>query len=587
MGTPPACQTCGAALAPGSSPAGLCPACLFTRALSDPGDLETSVEADPSGLAPGSTFGPFRIEAVLGKGGMSTVYRAHETTLDRVVALKVLPPEFLHDEMFGKRFQQEARVVAALEHPHVVPLYASGIEGGIPWMSMRLMAGGGLEKLVAGGRLDIRRILEILQAVASALDYAHDRGIVHRDVKPSNILLDRFGHVCVSDFGLAYLMERSLVHTRTGVIAGTPHYMAPEQGLGHEVDRRVDIYSLGVVAYEMLAGRPPFDADSPVAIIMKHAREPLPVPARDRVPEAMVPVLHKALAKEPGKRWSTASEFVNALSHGMSAPLPSRGFSRTAVWATGLAVAAVAGLLVLLRPSTPTDTSPRPVVEAAPAPPVEAATDIPKPEQPEPRPPAGDVGSRTPAGRSAPPASTRQAPVQLSPVQPPAVQSPPVQPSPIRNGPPETVPVGSTLPAVAVEGPPNAGPGVASQQNKPPPAGTPRPEAPAPNAAATPAIVGPVTVPAGDTVTQPVRVRNVNPVYPPLARAAQIEGDVVLQAAVGPDGRVTEVEVVRSVHPLLDGAARDAVLQYGYKPGLRNGAPDAFRVQVTVSFRLR
>ena len=240
---PTVCQTCGAVLAPDSSPAGLCPACLLAQALLDPGDDPNSSgsperEGEPSGLAAGSTFGPFRIEAVLGKGGMSTVYRACETTLDRVVALKVLPPEFLHDEMFARRFQQEARVVAALEHPHIVPLYASGIEGGIPWMSMRLLAGGDLKALVDSGRLDVKRTVEILQATASALDYAHARGVVHRDVKPSNILLDRAGRVCVSDFGLAHLMEKSLVHTRTGVIAGTPRYMAPEQGLGKGPGRR-------------------------------------------------------------------------------------------------------------------------------------------------------------------------------------------------------------------------------------------------------------------------------------------------------------------------------------------------------------
>ena len=164
---PTVCQTCGAVLAPDSSPAGLCPACLLAQALLDLGDDPNGSdpperEGEPSGLAAGSTFGPFRIEAVLGKGGMSTVYRACETTLDRVVALKVLPPEFLHDEMFARRFQQEARVVAALEHPHIVPLYASGIEGGIPWMSMRLLAGGSLDTILKKERLSLARVVELL-----------------------------------------------------------------------------------------------------------------------------------------------------------------------------------------------------------------------------------------------------------------------------------------------------------------------------------------------------------------------------------------------------------------------------------------
>ena len=587
---PTVCQTCGAVLAPDSSPAGLCPACLLAQALLDPGDDPNSSdrperEGEPSGLAAGSTFGPFRIEAVLGKGGMSTVYRACETTLDRVVALKVLPPEFLHDEMFARRFQQEARVVAALEHPHIVPLYASGIEGGIPWMSMRLLAGGDLKALVDSGRLDVKRTVEILQAAASALDYAHARGVVHRDVKPSNILLDRAGRVCVSDFGLAHLMEKSLVHTRTGVIAGTPRYMAPEQGLGKGVDHRADIYSLGIVAYEMLTGRPPYDADSPVAVLMKHATEPLPVPAEEIVPEALVPVLHKALAKEPRERWSTATEFASALEKSIAMPAVARrvpvavwaGFAVVAaVWAAWFVVAAVMGVLVPPPPATPPDAGPEPAVNAVPAQeaPIEPATGLALPSRSEVTPPVtGDSPSVAPSA-AAQPAPARPAPAQQAPVPP------------VPSGRAQIVPPAST-PQSTASGASPPGPVNRADITLPPAGRAASGPAPAPNSSPTVEGASPVAMPRlEDRVTQPVRVREVSPTYPPLARAAQIEGDVLLQVVVGPDGNVTEVEVSRSVHPLLDDAAREAVLKYGYKPGLRNGAPDTFRVQVTVSFRL-
>ncbi|MGH9148474.1 MAG: protein kinase domain-containing protein, partial [Vicinamibacterales bacterium] len=204
MARPSSCPTCGAPLAPDASTSGLCPACLLTKALEDD---NLDAPQDSVGLLPGARLGPFRIDGLLGKGGMASVYDAYEEPLDRVVALKVLPPAFVHDETFAKRFKQEARIVARLEHAHIVPIYASGIDAGIPWISMRLLRGGSLASVLAGDRLDIDQITKILRGVAEALDYAHARGVIHRDVKPSNILLDQARHVCVSDFGLAQLME--------------------------------------------------------------------------------------------------------------------------------------------------------------------------------------------------------------------------------------------------------------------------------------------------------------------------------------------------------------------------------------------
>jgi serine/threonine-protein kinase len=269
-------------------------------------------------LASGATFGAYRIVEPLGRGGMASVYKAYEAALDRYVALKVLPGEFLHDETFAERFRREAKVVARLEHPNIIPIHAFGIEGGIPWMAMRLISGGALSSLLRGGRLTHERIITILRGAADALDYAHGKGVVHRDVKPQNILLDEAERVYLADFGIAKMVEGSGALTQTGMITGTPQYMAPEQATGQPVDQRVDIYALGVVAYEMLTGRVPFAADTPVAVLMKHVTEPMPIPPASTVPEPLVRALLKGMAKKPEERWSSAGAFVRALEQGLA-----------------------------------------------------------------------------------------------------------------------------------------------------------------------------------------------------------------------------------------------------------------------------
>ena len=238
------CSTCGAIISLSSLSSGLCPACLLSGVL--PENRTPSDDTLVAGLDDGSTLGPFRVVGLLGQGGMASVYEVHEPRLNRAVALKVLPPEFLHDETFAHRFEQEARVVARLEHPNIVPIYASGIDDGMPWVSMRLLSGGTLSELLLHRRpMPPDRVVHLLSGVAKAIDYAHTRGVIHRDIKPSNILLDDAGHVCVADFGVARLMERGVgITTASGTVVGTPQYMAPEQALGQRPDRPCDIYSL-------------------------------------------------------------------------------------------------------------------------------------------------------------------------------------------------------------------------------------------------------------------------------------------------------------------------------------------------------
>ncbi|HXK12298.1 MAG TPA: protein kinase [Vicinamibacteria bacterium] len=268
-------------------------------------------------LQPGASLGPFRIIEPLGRGGMASVAKAYEAALDRYVALKVLPAEFMHDPSFAERFKREAKVIASLEHPNIVPIYAFGIDEGIPWMAMRLVAGGTVSSALKERRIGRAEAVRILHGVALALDYAHSRGVVHRDVKPQNVLLDAAGPVYLADFGIAKIVEGSTVMTATGMVTGTPEYMAPEQAQGRAVDARADIYSLGVLAYRMLTGRLPFEADTPLAVAMKHVMDPLPLPTPDEVPEPVTRALLKCLDKKPEARWPSASDFVTALEQGL------------------------------------------------------------------------------------------------------------------------------------------------------------------------------------------------------------------------------------------------------------------------------
>jgi len=290
-----------------------------------------------SPLTPGAAFGPFQLVAPLGRGGMASVWKAYEAALDRFVALKVLPAEFLHEESFAARFQREARLVARLEHPSIVPIFAFGIENAIPWMSTRLIPGGSLAALLQEGPLSAPHTVGIVRQVADALTYAHGLGIAHRDVKPQNILLDSRGGVYLADFGIAKMLESEESITRTGLVSGTPQYMAPEHATGSALDHRVDIYSLGVVAYEMLTGAAPFNADTPVAVLLKHVSAPVPIPPSDLVPEALLGPLLRCLAKDPDDRWGTASEFAEALEQGLAASGAAAAESPSAVAGHGAA----------------------------------------------------------------------------------------------------------------------------------------------------------------------------------------------------------------------------------------------------------
>jgi WD40 repeat protein/tRNA A-37 threonylcarbamoyl transferase component Bud32 len=257
----------------------------------------------------------YEIIEQIGTGGFADVYKALDPTLDRQVALKVLAPHLLRDPEFVRRFQREARTAAKLRHPNIVVIHEIGEDQGRYYIAMEYLEGATLKEVIEKqGPLPPQRVIGILNQLASALDYAHEKGVVHRDIKPSNIILGPEDHATITDFSIVKAAESTGL-TTTGQILGTPEYMSPEQGQGQEVTPRSDIYSLGVVLYEMLAGKVPFEAPTPLALMMKHASDPPPpIPEINaELPAAMQAAVEKALAKDPEDRYQTASELAHAL----------------------------------------------------------------------------------------------------------------------------------------------------------------------------------------------------------------------------------------------------------------------------------
>jgi serine/threonine protein kinase len=260
----------------------------------------------------------YELESEIGRGGMSVVYRARDIRLNRAVAIKVLPPELAHDPAVSTRFTREAQTSAHLAHAHIVPIYDVGEGSGIAYFVMALITGGNLATLLGREpRQPIEDVRRFVYEIADALAYAHLRGVIHRDIKPDNILIDEpTGRAMVTDFGIARAMEAGTRLTLTGIAVGTPIYMSPEQAVGErEIDGRSDIYSLGVLGYQMLTGRVPFTAGNSMALLLKHVNErPRPIAElRPEAPVALRDAIERALMKEPEDRWPTAAALRDAL----------------------------------------------------------------------------------------------------------------------------------------------------------------------------------------------------------------------------------------------------------------------------------
>src|SRR5688572_6020806 len=246
---------------------------------------------------------------------MAAVYKAYQPAMDRFVAIKVLPRHMSDSEEFTARFRREARLLAQLQHPHILPVFDYGEAEGYPYIVMPHIVSGTLAGILRNQRLSLPEVRRVMTQIGDALSYAHTRGLIHRDIKPSNILIDEGGNCLLTDFGLARMTESEDKLTSSGSIMGTPAYMSPEQGTGAGTDPRSDIYSLGIILYEMLTGRVPSTAETPIAVVYKHIHDPLP-PARKLNPslsEELEMILLKCLAKNPEERYQTANAFVRAV----------------------------------------------------------------------------------------------------------------------------------------------------------------------------------------------------------------------------------------------------------------------------------
>ena len=318
---------------------------------------------------------------------MATVYRAYDPSFDREVAVKVLPREMVHNLIFRVRFKRELKMVASLEHPAIVPVYDVGEEeDGRQYFVMRYMAGESLSDWIKKGPLSMQDTAIIIERLASALDYAHKKGIIHRDIKPDNVLFDDTNHPYLTDFGIAKLTESAISATGGGTM-GTPAYVSPEQSQGAKVDSRADIYGMGVMIYEMLTGKKPYDADSPMSVAVRHITEPIPDILQDRpdLPIEVDAIIRTAMAKDREDRYATAVELARALNRAAfgenrTTPVPSTLSNRQdssgknqrtrLIFAGAILLIALAGAFGLSRqlPSLSTSDS-TPTLEGTPLPP--------------------------------------------------------------------------------------------------------------------------------------------------------------------------------------------------------------------------
>ncbi len=263
----------------------------------------------------GHQLGQYVVTEQIGKGGMSTVYLATQASMRRSVAIKVLPRNLTHDDKFLERFYREVQIAASLQHPHILPVYDFGEYEGVPYIVMAYVNGGTLGDWIAQGAMDPSVVRRVTQEMADALDYAHRKGVIHRDFKPGNVLLDDEGNTYLTDFGLAKMSESSMQITGTGIL-GTPAYMAPEQAEPKELAPTADVYALGVTIFQMLTGHAPYEAPTPLGVLMAHVTQPIPKihQLRPELPQSVQVVIERAMAKSPEGRYPSTLALSEALS---------------------------------------------------------------------------------------------------------------------------------------------------------------------------------------------------------------------------------------------------------------------------------
>jgi len=266
----------------------------------------------------GQRIGQYEITALLGEGGMATVYRAHQESMRRDVAIKVIKVGLNEQAEFMTRFIREVQTVAALSHPHILKVFDYGEFNGAAYLVMELLTGGSLAQIIKRGPMPITMVRRVVEHITSALDYAHGTGIVHRDLKPQNVLLDSQGNAFLTDFGIAKVLREKTQITQTGTVMGTPAYMSPEQWQGGSIDGRADLYALGVMIFEMLSGSLPFEGDTPFSLMHMHIYQPPRRLVRPDLPPGVEYVIQRALAKDRNQRFQTGAELMDALNAALS-----------------------------------------------------------------------------------------------------------------------------------------------------------------------------------------------------------------------------------------------------------------------------
>lgn len=281
------------------------------------------------GFVVGESVGSYKITAYIAQGGMATIFRAYQPALDRSVALKAIHPALKGDRVFVDRLKREAAIIAKLTHPHIVAVYDFAEDDGIPYVVLQCIPGKTLKDVLSEGKLSAAQILNIIRPIAEALAYAHEHGILHRDVKPSNILIDQESQVYLTDFGLARIARNSESTASQDMLIGSPQYLSPEQAKSEDVGVATDIYSLGVVLYEMFTGRVPFQGDTPYATILAQISQPPPPPRSldPNIRPTIEQVLLKALAKDPQQRYASVREMLKALENAAQGPREEEPFA--------------------------------------------------------------------------------------------------------------------------------------------------------------------------------------------------------------------------------------------------------------------
>lgn len=312
----------------------------------------------------------YLIEELLGQGGMSAVYKATDPNLKRVVAIKMIHTHLSNDPDFVKRFEEEAAAVAQLRHPGIIQVHDFNQDNGVYYMVLEFVPGETIQDHLkrlnnVGRKLSPRNAMQYMVNTCDAVDYAHQRGMIHRDIKPANLMLNTHGQVILMDFGIAKIVG-SQRHTATGAVVGTAMYMSPEQIKGEQPDRRTDIYSLGVTLFEMVSGRPPFEAESAMTLMMMHINDPVPNPKdlNPEIPDSLVVIINKALAKDPNQRYQTCAQMATALRNALS-QLDSPRAASAATMMDESPLASTGSNATTLEPSPPVGGT---VVESGPLP---------------------------------------------------------------------------------------------------------------------------------------------------------------------------------------------------------------------------